>query len=369
LRHRQFPLWLYKYCNCVKVVAEVGAGGLETQPKVTVALALYNGQEYLRAAVESIARQSFDDFELLVVDDGSADGGPEIVSGLAAADPRIRLIRAEHGGIARVTNRALAEARGMYFAPMDQDDVALPHRLAATVAFLERRPDVVAGSGGATEIDSDGSALAGPVARNLPVDAAAAMQRRCALLHPASLMRTHELRAIGGYRANFDFAHDYDLFLRLGERGGLANLPETILLKRKHDRQVPRQRADRAAQVVAGAVAYMSHVARTEFDEDIIGGTTKLHEAGARFVVRYLEGGRPLRPDLLHHFGRFLRYARLHHNGRREPASTYLRYLSAAARAGGMRELLRNGYYLATYPVSPTRLPTYLTGITPSVRG
>ena len=94
---------------------------------------VYNGAEFLRPAVESILAQTFADFELVLSDDGSKDDSRQIIEEYARRDPRVVVSLAEHGGISVATNRALQIARGEYFAPMDQDDIALPNR--PTVVF------------------------------------------------------------------------------------------------------------------------------------------------------------------------------------------------------------------------------------------
>ena len=112
-------------------------------PKVSMVMPVYNGARYLDECVESVLRQSYTDLELVVVDDGSSDESWDILERAAAQDDRVVLHRHDRNqGHHVASNRAMALARGAYIARMDQDDVALPDRVAATVDFLDRHPDV-----------------------------------------------------------------------------------------------------------------------------------------------------------------------------------------------------------------------------------
>src|SRR4051794_29608800 len=111
-------------------------------PKVTVLLAVYNGERYLREAIDSILGQTFQDFEFLIINDGSTDSTREII--LSYHDPRIRLVDNEDNiGQTRSLNRGLALAAGQFVARQDADDISEPERLASQVAFLEIHPEVV----------------------------------------------------------------------------------------------------------------------------------------------------------------------------------------------------------------------------------
>ena len=112
-------------------------------PIVTVLLPVYNGERYLREAVESILTQTLESFELLIVDDGSTDGTEAICRSFN--DPRVRVHRyEENAGVVFALNAGIDLISTKYVARMDADDVALPSRLARQVAFLESRPDIAA---------------------------------------------------------------------------------------------------------------------------------------------------------------------------------------------------------------------------------
>ena len=101
-------------------------------PQIIVLMPVYNGGRYLRESIASILAQSFKDFELLIIDDGSTDDSVSIVKSFS--DPRIRLVLNEHNiGVARTLNKGLELARGEFIARMDADDISLPHRFEKRV--------------------------------------------------------------------------------------------------------------------------------------------------------------------------------------------------------------------------------------------
>ena len=109
--------------------------------RISVVMAVYNGEKYLAEAARSILDQSFRDFELIIVNDGSTDGSREIA--LALNDARVRLIdNPGNRGLPYSLNTGFAQAQGEYIARMDADDIAVPHRLATQLAFMDANPQV-----------------------------------------------------------------------------------------------------------------------------------------------------------------------------------------------------------------------------------
>ena len=208
-------------------------------PRLSVTMAVHDAESYLAAALESIQRQTFTDFELIAVDDGSRDGSRAILERHAASDPRLRVIARPHEGIVATRNVALAAAQCELVAVMDADDVAHPERFARQVAYLRSHPEILALGTGVEIIDPEGC----PIRRlqvpldHAAIDAALMRGRGEALVHPSVMFRREAMLAASGYREGCDSVEDLELCLRLAERGRLANLPETLLQYRHHLRK------------------------------------------------------------------------------------------------------------------------------------
>lgn len=214
-------------------------------PRVSVVMPVRNGEAFLREALDSILAQTFRDFELIVIDDGSSDGTPAIIAEYAARDSRLRAIRQEASGLTQSLNRGWRSAAGEYVARMDADDVALPDRLEHQVEFLDGHPEVAVVGTTVIEVGPDGKELR--VVR-FPEDEAAIrreLRRSNCLVHASVMVRRAALEEVGGYR--LDQVEDYDLWLRIAERHALANLPQPLLRYRHHPGQYSVDRVERQA--------------------------------------------------------------------------------------------------------------------------
>ena len=207
-------------------------------PRVSVVMPVFEAERYLAEAVRSILGQTYADFELLVFDDGSRDRSRAILRELAAGDARIRVFEEAHAGYVPWLNRGLELARGEFFARMDADDVSLPERFARQVRFLDEHPEVVALGTRALYVDSDGDPIA---ATDKPLDHDEIDRQQIApgcrgslITHPTAMLRRSAAIAAGGYRTEATLVDDLDLFLRMAERGRLANLPDVLLHYRIH---------------------------------------------------------------------------------------------------------------------------------------
>ena len=192
-----------------------------TVPRVSVVMSVYNGQRYLRRAVESILAQEFRDFEFIIINDGSQDGSREILAEYAGRDPRIRLIDQENRGLTKALIRGCAEARGEYIARQDADDWSHPRRLASCVALLDEWPNCVMASSWAEYVDAVGD-LVDTVER--PADSREATrallrERTGPPAHGTVVFRRAAYEGVGGYRACFYFGQDGELWLRLAAIG------------------------------------------------------------------------------------------------------------------------------------------------------
>jgi glycosyltransferase involved in cell wall biosynthesis len=203
-------------------------------PRVSVLMPVFNTARYLPQALRSLGAQSFRDFEVVIVDDGSSDASLALLAAYAAAEPRARVIARPNRGLIACRNELLSNARGELVAWMDSDDVSLPERLALQVAAFDADP-ALSGLGGVAQcIDPDGHALnveRYPLAHRA---IRAAQREGGGMRFPTTMMRRAEALAVGGFREPFRIGEDLDFVLRLGERGKLANLPDTLYLYRQH---------------------------------------------------------------------------------------------------------------------------------------
>jgi len=229
-------------------------------PRVSVVMPVYNAARYLVQALESILAQTVADFELIVIDDGSRDGSLDLLAACAQRDRRIRLCCGPHRGVTRVLNAGIALARGEFIARMDADDIARPDRFAQQIDYLDAHPEVVAVGSYLEVIDPDGAPLGllrwatehEEIDRQL-------LNGRGGLAHPAAMMRRRAVAEAGGYRERFAVGQDKDLWLRLAERGRLANLPLPLVQYREHPAATSATRRAEQQANVRQAVADACH--------------------------------------------------------------------------------------------------------------
>jgi GT2 family glycosyltransferase len=223
---------------------------------VSVLMPVHNAGPYLARAVESILSQTYVDFEFVIIDDGSTDRSGATLEQYAARDRRIRLVSRRNTGYTIALNELLGLARGDLIARMDADDVALPHRLARQVAFLQEHAEIVCAGSAVQFIDAAGRLLrTGHPGMEHEEILARALNGDCALNHPSVLMRRAAVLRVGGYRPEFEPAEDLDLWLRLGEVGRLINLPDVLLQYRQHSRSFSEQFQQRQLERSAAAAA------------------------------------------------------------------------------------------------------------------
>jgi len=221
-------------------------------PKVTVLMPVFNGERYLRSAIDSILNQTFRDFEFLIIDDGSTDSSDHIIT--SCGDPRIRLVRNETNlGLIATLNKGLRLALGEYIVRMDCDDISLPSRLAVQVSAMDRNQEWgVCGSWIKILKNADAAGV-----QTYPPDHDTI---KCELLfdtplaHPSviyrrSVLEKHHIY----YDERYKHAEDYEMWCRLIRLTLLANIPQILMLYRIHGSQMGRRylhdQRDTASQI------------------------------------------------------------------------------------------------------------------------
>jgi glycosyltransferase involved in cell wall biosynthesis len=203
-------------------------------PTVSVVMPVYNGERFVEEAVSSILSQTFADFELIAVDDGSNDSTPRILERLADRDSRLRVLPGEHRGVVAAVLRGSRDARGRFIARMDADDISLPDRFERQLDVLDARPDLGAVGTWLWYIEEDGSARGEWRTPTGSALVAWSLQFGTALANPTVMLRRELYESVGGDRQQYRYAHDYDLWLRLARKSCLDNLPEHLLIRRVH---------------------------------------------------------------------------------------------------------------------------------------
>ncbi|MEM6299439.1 MAG: glycosyltransferase [Bacteroidota bacterium] len=202
-------------------------------PFVSVMMPAYNAAPYIGEAIESILSQTYANFELIILDDGSTDDTLEIAKKYATKDSRIRLLENEgNQGLAFTRNRLLQEVKGAYLAILDSDDVSLPTRLEKQVAFLNAHPQVGLLGTAVTTISEKGEPLGQMRFETAPNQIKSLLLFQNCFAQSAVMLR-REFASLG-YRSAYPPSEDYDLWVRISRRAKVANLPEPLVKYRVH---------------------------------------------------------------------------------------------------------------------------------------
>jgi glycosyltransferase involved in cell wall biosynthesis len=212
---------------------------------ISVVMPIFNGQRFVAQAMDSLLAQTFRDFEVIAVDDGSTDESPAILRRYAMADPRVRIIQSDHSGISAALNRGIEAATRPWIARIDADDVALPDRFAKQLTAAAANPSVVVWGSYAQHIDAAGKVLG--ISRTGPTSEDEFHRLRevgedVYVIHPTSMLRRDVVAKVGGYDGQFNFCEDFELFDRMAEHGPIVALPEPLLLYRIHATSISMQR-------------------------------------------------------------------------------------------------------------------------------
>jgi glycosyltransferase involved in cell wall biosynthesis len=202
-------------------------------PEVSVVMAVFNQERFVAEAVDSVLKQSFTDFELIIIDDGSTDTTTEILDGYD--DPRIVRHRNDDNlGLTRSLNRGLRVARGDFIARQDADDISLPLRLEKQIAFLRDRSDVGLVGCACVRIDREGKERGFYRPRSSDIQIRWVSLLTNPFAHPTVFFRSRLLTEHGlHYDESLETTQDYDLWLRMLERARGANISEALMLYRK----------------------------------------------------------------------------------------------------------------------------------------
>lgn len=213
-------------------------------PLVSVLLPVYNGAPYLHAALESVFSQTFDDFEVIAINDGSRDSSGDILR--SVADPRLRYFEQANQGLAATLNRAIHEARGLYLARQDQDDLSRPDRFAKQVAYLDEHPEYgLLGTWAEIWVEN----VPGARAHRHPTENHEIQFELLfdnPFVHSSVMFRRSLVETIGGYSTDRSRQppEDYELWSRMARHCRVANLPELLQVYREMPGSMSRDGAN-----------------------------------------------------------------------------------------------------------------------------
>lgn len=205
-------------------------------PVISVLMSVYNDIPYLDDAVKSILNQTFQDFEFIIVNDGSTDESLELLKKYAQLDDRIRLFDESNKGLTKELQFALEYVRGKYIARMDGDDIALPERFSHQIRYMNTNPEIICSGTNVIFIDEDSDPIgySNQETNHKNIEQQLFSGRGGAIYHPTMIAKTSAIKEVGGYNVKYRIGQDLDLFLKLGEVGVLGNSNKVTMKFRRY---------------------------------------------------------------------------------------------------------------------------------------
>ncbi len=196
-------------------------------PSISVLMSVYNGERFIKEALDSIINQTFTDFEIILIDDASTDNTPQILGGYTQEN-LIKITNSKNLGLTRSLNKALTVAQGKFIARQDADDISHPERFRRQSDFLLASPEIGLLGTSYYVIDQHGQIL--DISRPPTADdqLRKSLERGNIFCHGSVMMRRDILEKVGGYNEYFRVTQDYDLWLRLSEHSQIANIDEIL---------------------------------------------------------------------------------------------------------------------------------------------
>jgi glycosyltransferase involved in cell wall biosynthesis len=216
-------------------------------PRLSILMSVYNEEQYLELALRSLLEQTYEDFDIRIVDDASTDRTPKILDAFAQKDARILVVtHEERKGLAQSLNELSQATSSEYLGRMDGDDICHPQRLSQQIAYLEWNRDTGVLGTACSLIDEQGKELGKFIPPQTDREIRQMMPKRNPMVHPSVIIRRTVLESAGGYDQHFKYSQDYELWSRVADYTQFRNLSAVLLSHRltlKHIAQVSRQRA------------------------------------------------------------------------------------------------------------------------------
>jgi glycosyltransferase involved in cell wall biosynthesis len=273
--------------------------------KVTVLMPAYNAEKFIRNAIMSIQNQSFSDWQLLIINDGSTDGTPQICNELALLDKRITLMNQENLGITATLNKGLTLISTELVARHDADDFSHKDRLKKQVRFLDQNPNISLVGTCFREIFDDGTHLDAHL-ETTDYYIKKTLHFRNAFGHGSVCFRTKDFQSINGYSVDtkFNYIEDYEAWLKMASKYQVANLPDVLYTYRSHSENISTKKKPAQEK---NAEYLLSLIKKGEYKLEP--KQTPIASLGAEFIACVKKGN----------FGAFKRCLRLEINASQNP--------------------------------------------------
>jgi glycosyltransferase involved in cell wall biosynthesis len=208
--------------------------------KVSVIMPVFNSDKYLRESIDSTIHQTFSNFELIIINDGSEDDSEKIIKSFA--DARIRYIKhPENKGLIYTRNEALRLSNGQYIAFLDSDDIAIPQRIERQVAFLESNPDFGMVGSWVKTIDENGIVINNCIKHTAKPEVIPVILLFKNYFTTSSVMVRKSCLPDAPFDQDFPIAEDYNLWIKIAERSKVWNLQEVLTCYRLHNENIHKQ--------------------------------------------------------------------------------------------------------------------------------
>ena len=224
------------------------------QPEISVLMSCYNAEKWLSEAIDSLLSQTYENFDLILINDGSNDDTVNIIAKYEKLDHRIKVISKSNTGLPDSLNVGILQARGKWIARLDADDISEPSRLEEQLNFVKSNDKVLLLGTGFSEIDTNGEVVK---IHRFPTQHKSLKYHleyfQTFFPHSSAFYKTSAVKYLGGYRPQIRVAEDIDLWLRLLERGDLGCLDRPLVRIRKHDNQISHSESGKRQMVDAYA--------------------------------------------------------------------------------------------------------------------
>lgn len=221
--------------------------------EISVIMSVYNDEVYVREAIDSILSQTFQEFEFIIVDDGSSDNSAKVIK--SYDDDRIIFIEQENNGLTKSLNKTIKVARGRYIARMDSDDVSVKERLQKQFEFLESHKEYALVGTNVLKIDDNSEEIERNFTKNSDEDIRKTFKSRNCIAHGSVMINKTLVGDDVFYDESFKYAQDYQLWTKLASKHKVANLMEHLYKLRIHNQSISKQKIEEQS-IYASVVAY-----------------------------------------------------------------------------------------------------------------